>query len=254
MKKFYVYEAYGKDEELLYIGKGSGDRYKHCCSGRSSNVELNRYFFENGEGSCITVKISHWFDEESKAVEVENDLIHKKQPLFNKENLPKQKDYLKSTLTLEQQIGLGYTVDFSRILRKYIKALEEGDKDVVEWIERVSEVHKQLVTVLGIDKVKSIGMNKTKLMNSYNLTVKFSEENVNIKAKLTQFRVGGRYTSQQIVSKLQEAYNECGIDRKAVSNDIKNYFSVMKTQVVSPEDSKRKQGFVILSDIYKEEV
>lgn len=153
----------------------------------------------------------------------------------------------------ESRLLVEEKVDFSRILRKYIKALEDGDKDVVEWIERVSEVHKQLVTVLGIDRVKSIGMNKTKLMNSYNLAVKFSEENVNIKAKLTQFRVGGRYTSQQIVSKLQEAYNECGIDRKAVSNDIKNYFSVMKTQVVSPEDGKRKQGFVILSDIYKEE-
>ena len=31
--KYYVYGAYGIDEELLYVGKGSGDRYKHCNSG-----------------------------------------------------------------------------------------------------------------------------------------------------------------------------------------------------------------------------
>ena len=28
----YVYAAYGSKDELLYIGKGSGNRYKHSCS------------------------------------------------------------------------------------------------------------------------------------------------------------------------------------------------------------------------------
>ena len=34
--KYYVYHAYGLNGELLYVGKGSGDRYKHCNSGVSS--------------------------------------------------------------------------------------------------------------------------------------------------------------------------------------------------------------------------
>ena len=49
--KYYVYKATGLNNEILYIGKGSGDRYKHCNSGISSNFELNKYYFENGSDS-----------------------------------------------------------------------------------------------------------------------------------------------------------------------------------------------------------
>ena len=47
--KFYVYHAYSKFGELLYVGKGTGDRWKHCLSGASNNKDINRYYFMNGE-------------------------------------------------------------------------------------------------------------------------------------------------------------------------------------------------------------
>ena len=56
-KKYYVYCAYGINDEVLYIGKGSGNRYQHCSSGASANRDLNRYYFTNGEEGSITVKI-----------------------------------------------------------------------------------------------------------------------------------------------------------------------------------------------------
>ena len=40
-KEYYVYGAYGLHGELLYIGYGKGDRYKHCNNGMSSNKGLN---------------------------------------------------------------------------------------------------------------------------------------------------------------------------------------------------------------------
>ena len=43
-KEYYVYGAYGIHGELLYIGYGKGDRYKHCNNGMSSNKGLNRYY------------------------------------------------------------------------------------------------------------------------------------------------------------------------------------------------------------------
>jgi len=46
-KIYYIYAAY-VDGVLRYIGKGSGDRYKHCTSGRSSCVDLNIDLF-NGK-------------------------------------------------------------------------------------------------------------------------------------------------------------------------------------------------------------
>lgn len=55
-KKYYVYCAYGVNDEILYIGYGKGDRYKHCNNGMSSNKGLNRYYFLNGENECIKVE------------------------------------------------------------------------------------------------------------------------------------------------------------------------------------------------------
>ena len=40
-KKYYVYCAYGVNDEILYIGYGKGDRYKHCNNGMSSNKGLD---------------------------------------------------------------------------------------------------------------------------------------------------------------------------------------------------------------------
>ena len=53
MKEVYV--AYGENNEVLYVGQGNIGRYKHCLSGTSHNKELNRYYFNNGEYSSMTV-------------------------------------------------------------------------------------------------------------------------------------------------------------------------------------------------------
>ena len=152
----------------------------------------------------------------------------------------------------EARLLVDEKVDFSRLMKNYINAINSNDTGVVEMIEQRSEIHKQYVNVLGIDRILSIGLNKTKLTNAYNLAVKFSESNMKVK-NLLKIKVGGRYTSYDVISKLQSAYDEVGIERKAVSNDIKNYYNVAKVQVVSDQDGKRKQGFHIISDIYKDE-
>ena len=152
----------------------------------------------------------------------------------------------------EARLLVDEKVDFSRLMKNYINAINSNDIGVVEMIEQRSEIHKQYVNVLGIDRILAIGLNKTKLTNAYNLAVKFSESNMKVK-NLLKIKVGGRYTSYDVINKLQSAYDEVGIERKAVSNDIKNYYNVAKVQVVSDQDGKRKQGFHIISDIYKDE-
>ena len=82
-KKYYVYCAYGVNNEILYIGKGSGNRWEHCNSGTSNNKQLNRYYFANGEDESMTVNIVKYFNNESEALKYESKLIKQHKPLFN---------------------------------------------------------------------------------------------------------------------------------------------------------------------------
>lgn len=250
-KKYYVYCATGVNGEVLYIGKGSGNRYKHCSGGASNNVNLNRYYFANGESGSIIVDIIKRFDTNQEAIQYETLLITERLPLFNVRDHPINKVNSKMKhLTDLENLNRGYAFDFSRMMNEYIKSIEDNDVGTTEMIEQKSNLHKEYVDVLGIDRIKSLGSNKTKLTNAYNLAIKFSDNNLEIKSRLSSLRVGGKYTSNDIVNLLQKCYDDLGINRKAISNDIKNYFIVTKTQVVSDADGKRKQGYKIVSDLY----
>ena len=72
VKKYYVYHAYSKFGELLYVGKGTGDRWKHCLSGASNNKNINRYYFMNGENGSIEVRIVRYFDNSEDALHSES--------------------------------------------------------------------------------------------------------------------------------------------------------------------------------------
>ena len=256
--KFYVYVAYGVNNEVLYVGKGKGERYKHCLNGASNCREINQYYFQNGCDGSIKVEILNYFNSDEEALSFEKEKIFEMLPLFNKDHNPSRSTNRifekRSKLPILERLENGEKVDFSRLMRKYINAVESGDLKTINMIQKRSEIHKQYVSILGISKVKSIGYNKTKLSNAYNLAIKFSQSNQEIKSNLKKLKIGGKYTSAHIISLLQSVYNELGIDRKAVSNDIKNYFNVAKTQVVCPVDGKRKQGFRIVGDIYEEEL
>lgn len=82
--KYYVYIACGLEGEVLYVGQGKGSRWQHCVSGASSNADINRYYFQNGEGDCIKVKIPARFKSKQRAIKREEQLIEKHLPLCNK--------------------------------------------------------------------------------------------------------------------------------------------------------------------------
>ena len=158
-KKYYVYCAYGVNNEILYIGKGSGNRYQHCNNGASANKDLNRYYFTNGEEGSITVKILHHFDDDKSALQYEKDLIIKHKPLYNTDFCKKTTRKVKNRQNREDVITClerGYKVDFSRMLKKYIEAIEDDDVGLVEMIENKSEEHRRIVGVLGIERIKTI--------------------------------------------------------------------------------------------------
>lgn len=243
LKKFYVYFARGLEGEILYIGQGSGERYKHCLHGTSSNKALNRYFFQNGEDGCITVEIVEYFSSKEESLKYEELCITRLSPPFNRT--------FNKVNTLEH-LKCGFKVDFCKLLKKYVKAIETGDIITVENISNYSEEHKRYVEVLGIAKIKAIGFHKTKLTNAYNLQVKFNQSNQLIKESLKGLRVGNRYTIKKVLEELKKAYDKVGVKKKPVSTDIKNYFNVKNVWLID-EFGSRCKGYEIISDLYKED-
>jgi hypothetical protein len=85
---YYVYIVF-VDGVPKYVGKGTGDRYKHAVSGSSSVKELNKDFFD---GKYIEVRIVFGQRNmtEKCALQVEQDVILtlKEHGLYNKRVLP----------------------------------------------------------------------------------------------------------------------------------------------------------------------
>ena len=81
MKEVYI--AYGENNEVLYVGQGNTGRHKHCLSGTSHNRDLNRYYFNNGEDSSMTVEVVHSCLSDAEAKAKEYEYIKTLKPLFN---------------------------------------------------------------------------------------------------------------------------------------------------------------------------
>lgn len=75
----YVYVGTLNDE-IVYVGKGSGDRYLHLNSGTSSSYLANKAHFE---GSYISVKIIERFETSEEALAHESALIEMYAPKWN---------------------------------------------------------------------------------------------------------------------------------------------------------------------------
>ncbi|HCH8414793.1 TPA: hypothetical protein NNQ18_004603 [Salmonella enterica] len=82
-KKFYVYGVYGADDELLYVGKGTGNRFTSHLRGASSNRFVNEYFFSNGQDGCIYSKKLYEDLTEQEAFDIEKELIASLKPHCN---------------------------------------------------------------------------------------------------------------------------------------------------------------------------
>lgn len=95
----YVYICYIKDLPV-YVGKGTGKRWRHCISGKSTNPDLNKAFFEHGE-SGMRVEIVEQNLDDHVAYDVEKYwikmILAEGYELFNflSPNLTKDSEWLK---------------------------------------------------------------------------------------------------------------------------------------------------------------
>jgi vacuolar-type H+-ATPase subunit I/STV1 len=80
MNEHYVYMVKLGDE-VVYVGSGKGDRYKHVTSGRSHNESLNLL---HRQGIAVVQEFEYEGLTEMTARVLEQELIDKYKPLYNK--------------------------------------------------------------------------------------------------------------------------------------------------------------------------
>lgn len=105
INKYYVYGAY-VDGVLKYVGKGYGNRYKHCMSGKSTCEELNAAY---RSGCIIDVQLLHGNLSESEAFTKENEEIEK----IGIENLWNKVKGWKSVCSIEELPTNNVSIDFN---------------------------------------------------------------------------------------------------------------------------------------------
>ena len=92
-KKYYVYRVFFQDQ-LIYVGKGKGDRVKHVLSGCSHNKHLNEVYYYCKFNTIPFPEITlEYCLTEKHALDLEHNLIYQYQPYCNTQ--------LKSKLPLE---------------------------------------------------------------------------------------------------------------------------------------------------------
>lgn len=225
--EYYVYCAYGKDGKLLYVGKGSGERYKHCNSGCSSSKELNRYYFLNGEDSSMTVKIVKHFQDNKEAVDYEKYCIAKLKPKFNLQSTKPEK------LTNEEKLERGLLSNFKIISLMYYEAKQSGDEDKARKLLQCNDRLMNYVEELGIEILRTCGFQESKIKRKFNASVGASRliESPKKIQKILKFEVGDRYTFKDIKDKLSKAYVKLKITQTAKAKDIEQYYHVKRTNI-----------------------
>lgn len=163
MGKYYVYAAYGVREELLYIGKGSGERYKHCNSGCSTVKDLNRYYFKNGEDGSIKVSKLKSFNKESEALKYEASCIQLLKPLFNKVHNDKPNYISKANLTVKEKLLGGFTLTMDEYLQEYFEAINTNDTALLSYISEKQPIVKDAFEFLDSEILLKGGVFKSAL-------------------------------------------------------------------------------------------
>lgn len=89
--EYYVYQV-TLGNEVVYIGKGKGDRYNHVLSGKSHNYNLNKLYFEHlllGADLPVVDLVGHFYNSKD-ALKYETYLIRDLLPTYNIRSKPVQ--------------------------------------------------------------------------------------------------------------------------------------------------------------------
>ena len=168
VKKYYVYHAYSKFGELLYVGKGTGERYRHCLNGASHVKALNRFFFNNGENGSIVVRIVRYFDNSEDALYSESCDIETLKPAFNVVgNSNKTLRGFVKKLSLVEKINLNVYIPLSTLLKGYHIAMINNDELTISTIDLHAPMISEYFSKVGYEAIVEAKFNKKRITKLY---------------------------------------------------------------------------------------
>ena len=126
-------------------------------------------------------------------------------------------------------------------------SLDEEDLQLI--LELVPLVYKNYLQILGKEKIKSLGYQKSKLEFEYERLKLNQAGKITLEMELIRtFEVGKKYGYKFIKSELEKLYSNCNISSTAKATDLEKYFNVKIVKVNDPDNpGKRINGYEILS-------
>jgi len=142
---------------------------------------------------------------------------------------------LKSLKSLEDKLKLFYDT-----------VIDINDPRILDNILQVSSTEfVGFYNVLGLERIKALGYRRERLRDE--LQVLIGSQGGKLRDSIMKrFVIGEKYTKADIKAKIQAAYNENNISKKAKASEIENWFEVKYCLISNPKTNKRDPGFEIL--------
>ena len=129
---------------------------------------------------------------------------------------------------------------------KYLVEVSEkklNEEDLTNFLSLIPEKFREYYTEMGPDRIKANGYQESKLKEEW---TKGHQEELGVSDALildiaNYFKLGQRYTNQEIKAKLKELYQKHGYEKTAKASDLEEYFWLKKVYI----SSIKKNGFEI---------
>ena len=147
--EYYVYQVTLGDE-VVYIGKGKGERYNHVLSGKSHNYNLNKLYFEHlllGADLPVVDLVGHFYNSED-ALKYETYLIRDLLPTYNIRSKPVQTSHLDNVVKPEVKVPTNvqtYIIEDSETI--YVNSVPTEKNELMSYLEDCYNCYLENTTV-----------------------------------------------------------------------------------------------------------
>ena len=141
--------------------------------------------------------------------------------------------------------------DYKVMMKQYIKAINENDKDTIDFIDLHVPICKRHLSVLSQDRVHTLRYRKKDIEIEYDYLVRKQGDFYKILNKMN-LKSGDYITGADFVIRLTDVYRKLGIDAKVTTRMIHQYYNVKDKFLVI--GGKNTRGYKIISIVGENEL